>query len=215
MARLNFIRGSIKGRVGEFVGSSWKGEDYIKTFTPPSNPKTEGQVAVRGVFQHITHIASQINADVLKPYTFPKPQKMTAANRMMHINRAIFEDKAWEPAKLNIFEGSLYNPGITAAVIENSGTPTAQVKITFSNGVGTATDKAIAVIYDEVSGKALTAEGDRQTGQLAVSIAVIAPADLSKLHAYLVFSQPPAPGTGESGQVSGTAYLKVPAPSGP
>ena len=66
-ARLNFVKGSIKGRVDEFVGSSWKGTDYIKTYTPPGNPKTQGQVTVRTVFQHITHVASQINAAVLKP----------------------------------------------------------------------------------------------------------------------------------------------------
>jgi hypothetical protein len=42
MASLNFVKGSIKGRVGQFVGSSWKGIDYIKTYTPPGNPRTEG-----------------------------------------------------------------------------------------------------------------------------------------------------------------------------
>jgi hypothetical protein len=60
MSTLKFVRGSIKGRVGQFVGSSWRGKDYIKTFTPPSNPKTEGQVAVRTIFQNIAHIAKVI-----------------------------------------------------------------------------------------------------------------------------------------------------------
>jgi hypothetical protein len=82
MARLNFIKGSIKGRVGEFVGSSWKG-----------------------------------------------------------------------------------------------------------------TDKAIAVIYDEASEKALAAVGERQDDQITVPIGSIEPGDMSKLHAYLVFSKPPAANT--------------------
>jgi hypothetical protein len=215
MARLNFVRGSIKGRVGEFVGSSWKGEDYLKTFTPPSNPRTEGQVAIRTVFQHITHIASQINAGVLKPYTFPKPPKMTPINRMVHINQALFDNKAWESSKLKIFEGPLYNPGITAAAIENGGTATAQVKVTFAPAVGEAADKALAVVYDETSDNALIGQAERQAGEILIPIAVLGQGDLSKLHAYLVFSQPPAPGTGEAGQVSGTAYLKVPAPPNP
>jgi hypothetical protein len=215
MARLNFVRGSIKGRVGEFVGSSWKGEDYIKTYTPPSNPRTEGQVAIRSVFQHITQIAAQINADILKPYTFPKPHKMTPTNRMVHINQELFDDKAWDQSKLKIFEGPLYNPGITAAVIENPGTATARVKVTFTATIGEAADKALAVVYDEASDKALFAQAERQTGELLVPIAVLGQGDASKLHAYLVFSQPPAQGTGEAGQVSGTAYLKVPAPPGP
>jgi hypothetical protein len=194
------------------VGSSWKGKDYIKTYTPPSNPKTEGQVAIRSVFQHVTHISSQINKDVLKPYTFPKPSKMTVINHMVHINQELFGEKTWNPEKLKIFDGPLFNPGITSAAVENGGTATAQVKITFSAAIGDAADKAIAVVYDEVSGKALTAQADRQAAQINVSISVIDQADLSNLHAYLVFSKPPEPGTGESGQVSGTAYLKVPAP---
>jgi hypothetical protein len=215
MARLNFVKGSIKGRVGEFVGSSWKGTDYIKTYTPPGNPKTEGQVAVRTVFQHITHVASQINADVLKPHTFPKPHKMTAINRMVHINQELFDDKAWEPEKLKIFDGPLFNPGMAGASIEAAGTPDVRVKITFSGAAGDGADKAVAVIYDEGAGKALSAIGDRQTGRIEVPISAIDQADLDKLHAYLVFSRPPRPETGESGLVSGTAYLKVPAPAGP
>jgi hypothetical protein len=70
MASLNFVKGSIKGRVGQFVGSSWKGIDYIKTYTPPSNPKTEGQLTIRTIFQHCAHIGKAINEGVLKPYTF-------------------------------------------------------------------------------------------------------------------------------------------------
>jgi hypothetical protein len=33
-------KGTIKGKVGQFVGSSWKGIDYIKTYTPSGNPRT-------------------------------------------------------------------------------------------------------------------------------------------------------------------------------
>lgn len=121
----------------------------------------------------------------------------------------------WDQSKLKIFEGPLYNPGITGAVIENPGTATAQVKVTFAPAVGDAADKALAVVYDETSDKALTAQAERQAGEIAVSVAVLGQGDVSKLHAYLVFSKPPAPGTGEAGQVSGTAYFKVPAPPGP
>jgi hypothetical protein len=212
LATLNFVKGSIQGRVGEFVGSSWKGKSYIKTFTAPSNPKTVGQVAIRTVFQHIIHIASQINPIVLKPFTFPRPQKQTPVNRMVHINRELFGGKVWNPEKLSIFEGPLFNSGIESAVIENEGTVSAQVKVTFSSTLGDGADKAVAVIYDGISQKALAAVADRQAGQVLVSIATLDPADLSDLHAYLVFSQPPAQGTPESGQVSGTAYLKVDSP---
>ncbi|MDR2785129.1 MAG: hypothetical protein LBB83_04355, partial [Treponema sp.] len=90
--------------------------------------------------------------------------------------------------------GGLYNPGITAAAVENGGTATAKVKITFTGTIGEATDKAVAVIYDEASGKALAGEAERQAGEVDVSIAIIDHADLSKLHAYLAFSRPPGHG---------------------
>jgi hypothetical protein len=128
MATLNLLRGSIKGKLGDIVGSSWRGKEYVKTFTPPSNPNTEGQAAVRTIFQHTTHIAASIYEPVLKPYTFPKPRKMTAYNRMVQINKPLFHELTWDQTKLKIFEGPLFNPGITAASIQNTGTVTAAVQ---------------------------------------------------------------------------------------
>jgi hypothetical protein len=211
MATLNFVKGSIKGRVGQFVGSSWKGIDYIKTYTPPGNPRTEGQVTIRTIFQHCAHIGQAINEGVLKPYSFPPPVKMTAYNRMIQINKDLFDDLAWDQTKFKILDGALFNPGIVAAVIEGSGTPTVAVKITFASAAGDGTDKAIAVIHDEKTETTLYAIADRSDGEISVPIATVDQADLSLLHAYLAFSRPPAHGTGETGEVSRTAYLKVPA----
>ncbi|MDR1232003.1 MAG: DUF6266 family protein [Spirochaetaceae bacterium] len=213
MASVNFVKGSLKGRVGQFIGSSWKGIDYIKTYTPPRNPRTEGQVAIRTIFQHCAHLGKAINEGVLKPYTFPRPVKMTAYNRMIQINKELFNALAWDQAKLKIFEGSLFNPGITAAVIEGSGTSAVAVKVTFANTTGDGTDKAIAVIHDEATETTLYAVSDRAAGEVDIPIGTIDQADLSLLHAYLVFSRPPAHGTGETGEVSSTAYLKVPGPT--
>ena len=69
MATLNFIRGIIRGRIGQFVGSSWKGMSYIKTFTKSGNPRTADQVAVMTVFQNVSHVAKSIYKNVLKNYT--------------------------------------------------------------------------------------------------------------------------------------------------
>jgi hypothetical protein len=212
MATLNFVKGSIKGRVGQFVGSSWKGIDYIKTYTPTGNPRTEGQVTIRTIFQRCAHIGKAINEGVLKPYTFPRPVKMTAYNRMIQVNKDLFDDLVWDQTKLKIFDGPLFNPGITAATIEGHGTSAVAVKVTFASATGDGTDKAIAVIHDEATETTLYAIADRSAGEVDVPIATFTQANLTKLHAYLVFAQPPTPGTGETGEVSGTAYLKVPTP---
>jgi hypothetical protein len=159
-------------------------------------------VAVRTIFQHIAHIAKAIYEGVLKPYTFPRPRKFTAYNRMVQINKDLFDDRAWDPAKLKIFEGPLFNPGIASV----SG---ADVAVSFDAATGEGTDKAIAVVYDELTETALYGEAARADAAVSVSIAMLDPAALSGLHAYLVFAKPPAPGTAEQGQVSGTAYQAV------
>jgi hypothetical protein len=211
MATLNFIKGSIKGRVGQFVGSSWRGKDYIKTYTPPSNPRTEGQIAVRTIFQHVAAIAKAIYGDVLKPYTFPTPHKLTAYNRMIQINKELFDDLAWDQTKLKIFDGPLYNPGIASAVLTSGGSSKATV--TWNPATGEGTDIAFVILHDETTEQTLTGKGTRQTGTLDVDAAPLNQADLTKVHAYLVFSQPPGHGSGETGHVSPTAYSPVSPPA--
>jgi hypothetical protein len=190
-------------------GSSWKGKNYIKTFTKPGNPRTADQVAVRNGFQHISRIAKALYANVLKPYTFPKPKRQTAFNRMIAVNQAMFDDKAWNPEKLTIFDGPLYNPGISSCSIDYPGQPTEQVGIEWPMVPGDQDDIAIGVLYDEVSGKTLYAQDTRNKGVMIIKTETIAPIDKTKAHVYLVFSKPPTEGTGETGQVSGTAYAKV------
>jgi hypothetical protein len=205
------VKGSIKGKVGQFVGSSWRGIDYIKTYTPPSNPRTEGQVAVRSIFQHVAYIAKAIYAEVLKPYTFPKPQKLTAYNRMIQINKEMFDDREWDQMKLKIFDGPLHNPGIASAAVTAGADSKATVA--WSPAVGEGTDVALVVIHDETTEKTLAGKGTRQTGTLEVDTAILDQADLTKVHAYLVFAQPPAHGSDETGQVSATAYSPVSPPA--
>jgi len=210
MAELNFVRGSIKGKVGQFVGSSWRGKDYIKTYTPPSNPRTDDQVAIRSIFQHTAHIAKAIYPGVLKPYTFPKPQKMTAYNKMIQINKLMFDDMEWDQTKLKIFEGPLFNPGITSANVESPSTPQALVRFTFAADIGAGTDVAAAIVHDEATETTLYATATRADAQITVPIATLGTTDLSKLHAYLVFAKPPTAETGDAGEVSNTAYMKIP-----
>jgi hypothetical protein len=204
MATLNFIRGTIRGKIGQFVGSSWKGKNYIKTFTKPGNPRTVGQVAVRTVFQHVSHVAKALYANVLKPYTFPAPRRQTAFNRMIAVNQAMFDGKAWEPEKLVIFDGPLHNPGITSAAING-----ANAVISFVATGGEATDKAIAVLLDDASGAVVYAEAERSAGTVSLSIADIPSQNHGQLHAYLAFSRLPVLNTEEKGQVSNTAHSTV------
>jgi hypothetical protein len=203
MALLNFVRGSISGRVGQFVGSSWKGKDYIKTYTPPSNPNTSNQKAIRTVFQHVTAIASALNRSVLKPYTFPRPQHMTVLNRMMQINQAIFADKVWDVTLLKIFEGPLYNPGITSAVLADN-----TLTVTWDDSHGAPTDVAAVVVHSEESDLTFALVTTRSAGSSgAWDILELGATDPAKTHVFLVFAA--LPSEDNPGETSKTAYHPV------
>ena len=209
MASLNFIKGTLRGRVGQFVGSSWRGKEYIKTFTRPGNPRTPNQVAVRSIFRQTATIAKGLYQGVLLPYTFPKPQKMTAYNRMIQVNQPMFYDKQWDLSKLKIFEGPLFNPGIENVVIENPGTANESLFFQWNDRPGDPNDIAIPIVYDEASRSVLFTVCKRSTTEINVSTGVLRPIDRTRIHAYLVFTRPSSDGTNETGQVSGTAYRKI------
>jgi hypothetical protein len=200
------VRGSIKGRIGQFVGSSWQGIDYIKTYTPPDNPGTEGQVSIRNIFQHVVFIAKSICHPVLKPYTFPKPHKMTALNKMVQTNKEMFDDKEWDASLLKIFEGALYNPGISGAVLSAD---KRELTVTWDGTRGTADNAAIAVVHSEEAGKTLCVITTRDAGTTG-GWDITEPGgitDPGKVYVYPVFSRPP--GMEGVGEVSGTAYHTV------
>jgi hypothetical protein len=123
---------------------------------------------------------------VLKPYTFPKPVKMTPYNRMIQINKPMFDDKAWEPQKLKIFDGPLYNPGILFAETEDD--DGLSVYLEWDNEQGADTDIGIGIVHDEVSEMTFYAEEIRAGAFLRVHLTLGDHPDLSKLHTYLVFS---------------------------
>jgi hypothetical protein len=185
-----------------------EGQGHIKTYTPPSDPKTQDQTAVRTVFQHIIHIASAINATVLKPYTFPCPRQMTAVNRMAQINQPMFADKHRDAAKLKIFERNLLNPGVTSAEAPADGLT---LTVTRDGARGNTEDEAIVILHDETSERSVALVTKRGAGTTGAwdRAEIGGIADPAKAHIYLAFSQPPAPGTGGSGEVSNTAYHAI------
>jgi hypothetical protein len=110
MAKYSSVRDYFSGKIGSLVYSSWKRAKYVKVYVPPSNPNTPGQQGVRSTFGTLAHIGKSLHQTILKPYTFPKPQKETAYNVFIHINKGMFERGFFDPKMLKIFDGPLYNP---------------------------------------------------------------------------------------------------------
>jgi hypothetical protein len=101
MARLRFIHGAIRGKLGEFVGSSWKGINYIKTFSKPSNPRTDGQISVRQVFTFISNWACAL-FEIGLNNIIPPVKRMTARNSVFKANGKMITEKLFKAADLQI-----------------------------------------------------------------------------------------------------------------
>ncbi|GHU25293.1 hypothetical protein FACS1894164_14170 [Spirochaetia bacterium] len=118
MGKINFLTGKLHGKIGAVVGSTWKGEYYVKDYAVPANPQTPKQMAGRNIFSRTTRRANSIRDSVLKPYLYPKPHKMTEANLVVSWNKDNFKTKVWEPAHFAIFEGQLPGQCITSVTYD-------------------------------------------------------------------------------------------------
>jgi hypothetical protein len=101
MATLSLFRGAITGRLGEFVGSKWKGINYLRLYAKPSNPRTPDQISVRLVFKYLSLFASAL-------YTrgflnlIPPARRMTERNSVFKVNRQMLTNKTFDPEELQV-----------------------------------------------------------------------------------------------------------------
>jgi hypothetical protein len=205
MSQINWLKASLKGRLGEVVGSSWRGKPYTKVYTPPTDPKTTGQTDVRGIFSHVGHLAHLIYRAVLEPYTYPVPHACTKYNRMMQINRDMYDDMVYDPAKVKIMQGPLMlSPLVTAEYTQTTG----EVSLSWD---ATAPDErkkdvAIAIVYAEELDNATVVITTRETGE--AEMALTKGLTVTKIHCYLVYASPETTPLAER-QVSETSYLAM------
>jgi hypothetical protein len=151
MARLRFIQGAITGKLGEFVGSRWKGINYIKTFTAPSNPRTADQISIRKVFLAISWFATALFSKGLLAF-IPPARRMTERNSVFKANRQMLHDKVFTPANLQVSRSNLNAPIQSLGCVANSSTS----KFTIDGGFALPNDvtetKLHLIIYDHVKG---------------------------------------------------------------
>jgi hypothetical protein len=174
MARLRFIKGTIIGRLGEFVGSRWKGINYIKTFTPPSNPKTEKQNSVRQVFKELSHFATALFKVGLLDLIPPAP-RMTERNSVFKANGQMLTNKVFTPQSLQV-AGANYTP---VSSVSHNGIYTASdgelegvTTIAWSSPTMKTRSTVHYIVYDRVSRIAYAAKfaGSNVSNSLGVDL---------------------------------------------
>jgi hypothetical protein len=206
MSNISFIKGNLKGRLGDIVGSSWKGKPYTKTYTPPSNPNTPAQIETRHLFQTIAHIGKGLRTP-LELYVRPKPHKISVYNNLIQMNKPMFSKQGdkWAPLELVIMAGELTTTLITTAVFDSTALTTT---VTWDGAKGDQTDKALVVVYDDESKHTVyLVETMRSAGTVTIDTSSFANVSTyNEIYVYLAFYNISDDG---SGQNSNTIALKA------
>ena len=143
------ILGGVSGRVGNVIGSSWKGIPVLKS-RPLSvaNPRTTQQVHYRDRLTKLVAIASQINSSIIIPLWNRFASRMSGYNAFIQANSGAFNSSlTFVPASFFIARGRMAATAITNADIQAVNT---QCLVTFSAAISdsfqTDDDQPFAVI---------------------------------------------------------------------
>lgn len=147
------ILGGLSGKVGNVIGGSWKGIDYIR-IKPSSvaNPRTVGPVNQRNKFTVTLEFIQAVKPFIQKGYKFLALKK-TAFNAAMSyvLNNAI---TGVEPNFNVDYANALVSRGGLSAALNPSTDLATAGEVTFNwddnsaEGNANATDKAMLLVYN-------------------------------------------------------------------
>lgn len=166
MGKMNLLKGNWEGKVGQTVGAKWKNKSTIRTYTKPSNPRTEAQVSVRTAFKEMTSFVA-LFADQIKYLSALNTNGQSVRNAIIQANKMQIQDGAFLKADLIISKG-----GLQKVVGESAEAATKKVKVTWNNPTATNfTEKAklVAVMVQETSGLVEVVTEDAKKGTTGVT----------------------------------------------
>lgn len=171
------VLGGFSGKVGNVVGGTWKGIDYMR-IKPANvtNPRTEGQVDQRSKFSTVLRFLQPMT-DFLRVGFKLYANKMTQFNAAMsyNLNNAItgaYPNFMVDYASALVTRGNLSGAANGAASSPSAG----DVQITWDDNSGSgsaqATDKALIVLLNTTRQEAVftTAGPERTAGTETISV---------------------------------------------
>ncbi len=200
------ILGGLSGKVGNIIGGSWKGIDYIR-IKPSSvaNPRTVGQVNQRNKFTVTLEFIQAVKPFIQKGYKFLAVKK-TAFNAAMSyvLNNAI---GGIEPNFNVDYANALVSRGGLSSALNPTTDLTTAGEVTFNwddnsaEGNANTTDKAMLLVYNpsKKESMSLTDGADRTAGSQIVAIPTTYAGDTVEL--FMAFI------TADGNQVSNSTYL--------
>ena len=184
------ILGNVSGKVGNVVGGTWKGINYLRTMAASvNNPNTELQVSQRLKFSTVIKFLQPITEFIRVGYK-AQAVKMTAFNAAFSYNfhnalAGDFPDYSIDYPRAMVSRGNMAGAMNPAC----SSTDAAKVVMTWetNSGQGSETDTAMFVIFNDSKQEAVYSLNacNRADG----SLEVVLPASYSgdTVHCYIAF----------------------------
>lgn len=154
------LLGGVSGKVGNIVGGSWKGIDYLRVLPANvANPKSPKQVNQRAKFMMVIRFQQPLTDFVRTGYK-AYATKMSAFNAAMSYNfkNAVigaYPDYSIDYSKVKLSRGNLTGAMDAECSSSASGKLTISWEDNSGNGTARATDKAAVVIYNPVKEDAI------------------------------------------------------------
>lgn len=187
MGQMNLLKANWSGKVGQTVGAKWKNKSTIRTYTKPSNPNTDAQQTVRGVFSEMTTFVA-LFADQIRYKSALDTSGMSVRNAIIKANKDMIDAGTFTKANLIVSKGGLQK-------VNNEAASLAAGKVTVTWDNPTATNftkdaKLIAILVQESSGLVEVLEADaKQTSSPTVSGDIVfdTTSGASDIDAYVYF----------------------------
>ena len=149
------ILGGFSGKVGNVIGTSWKGISVVKVMPQSvANPKTGAQIARRSKLTNTVNFATAILAGFIKPVWDRFAQQMSGYNAFISANIELFANELpSDYSKLVTSRGKLDKLGLLSFSIKSTG----EVHIEWTEGsegtYGSGDDEVYAVFINQNTGE--------------------------------------------------------------
>ncbi len=170
MGKMNLLKANWTGKVGQTVGSKWKGVSTIRTYTVPSNPDTAAQQTVRGGFGAVTAFVARFT-DQLRYLSALQTRNMSVRNAIIKLNSEMVASGNLTKADLLISKGGLQKPAGFTATASATGVAVTWTAPTATNFTDDAT--AVIVVVEEENDIAVVAT--EKVSALSKTVAVTLP----------------------------------------
>jgi len=169
------ILGGFTNKVGNIVGSTWKGIAIIKSLPlSVANPRTAAQVRQRNKFKELVHWGSILLSPIIKPLWDRWATQMSGFNAFISANQGAFSPSGQlELQKLQLSRGRILEPALVRYAVTGQ-----NLSITLTHPqndrFGLPTDRIFIVALDEghrAAGAAVitnSTRGSQPTTQLSV-----------------------------------------------